>query len=174
LRRAKERIRSGSELFATPGLLYFLRDFSPDGIGDNPGETLKHYAALDDDDVSVSIKMWMSDNDPILSRLAGNLVNRHLFRIKIQNEPFDRFRIEELKNLMACKYAFNEDQTDYFIRTGTLSNHAYNSGNSDENILVMQNGESVDITEASDLDNLFGMSKVVEKHFLCYPKEIDL
>ena len=172
LRRAGQMIAGGEKLFATPALLYFLRDFSFGEIEQNPSEVLAQYAKLDDDDVLIAVKMWMKHNDPVLSRLSMNLIDRRLFRIEIQNEPFNCEYINDFRKKTDAIYRLSETDADYFVRTGVLSNHAYNSDAEGESILVMQKGKPVDITEASDLDNLFGMSKVVEKYFLCYPKEL--
>jgi hypothetical protein len=161
----------GEDLFTTPGLQYFFHGLVP--IETRHAESLlKHYVSLDDDDISIAVKMWMEHRDPVLSRLAGNLVNRRLFRIEIQNEPFANERIQSLRFKTAKLYRISDDQSMYFIGSGVLSNHAYNSADTGENILVMQKGQPVDLTLASDLENLFGMSKVVEKYFLCYPKEL--
>lgn len=172
IKRAKYLVRSGEELFATPGLLYFLRAPSPDMRQNPTAGILPHYASLDDDDISVAIKIWAGHNDPVLSLLSANLISRRLFRIEIQNEPFACERINSIRQQVAVQYRIGEDEAGYFVCSGTLSNHAYNSSNTGESILVMQKGAPIDITEASDLDNLFGMSKVVEKYFLCYPKEL--
>jgi HD superfamily phosphohydrolase len=174
LSRARQLIRAGEDLFATPGLRYFLRDFVPAHLQHEPHDVLARYAALDDDDVSIAIKMWMEHNDPVLSRLASNLVNRRLFRIEIQNDPFAGDRIESLRHKTAELYQIRDDHAGYFVRSGILSNHAYNNTDAADNILVMQKGRPVDLTVASDLENLFGMSKVVEKYFLCHPKELIL
>jgi len=172
LNRAKHLIRMGEDIFATTGLKYFLRDFVPAQLQHNTHETLAHYATLDDDDISLTIKMWTKHSDPVLSRLASNLVNRRLFRIEMQNEPFAADRIESLRHNVSKLYGVNAADAEYFVSSGKLSNHAYNNANANESILVMQKGKPIDITEASDLENLFGMSRVVEKFFLCYPKEI--
>jgi len=173
LDRARQLIRADEDLFATPGLRYFLRDFIPAQLQHNLHEALTHYATLDDDDISISIKMWMEHKDPVLSRLAANLVNRRLLRIEIQNEPFADGHIESARHkVVNLLYDTSYEDAGYFVRSGKLSNHAYNSADADESILVMQKGQPVDITVASDLENLFGMSKIVEKYFLCYPKEL--
>ena len=169
--RAKELIDSGDDLFVTFGLRYFFQDFTADQLQYEPGKVLSYYAMLDDDDISISIKMWMNHHDPVLSRLATNLVNRRLFRIEIKNEPFDDEYIDLLRRKIAKSYQLPDEHADYFVRSGVLFNHAYNSADTGGNILVMREGNPVDFTEASDLENLFGMSKVVEKYFLCYPKE---
>ena len=170
LSRARQLLRAGDDLFATPALRYFLRDFQPECLHRETQNVLAHYALLDDDDIAIAIKMWMTHSDRALSLLADGLVNRRLPRIEIQNEPFDEDRINAIRRQTANLYRISDDQAVYFVCTGTLSNHAYNSADANESIFVMQNDKPVDITEASDLKNLFGMSKVVEKYFLCYPK----
>jgi len=172
--RAKQLIRMGENLFATPALRYFLHEFTPERMQYDLPEALAHYVMLDDEDISIVIKMWMKHSDSVLSRLAVNLVNRRLFRIKLQNEPFPNDRIESVRQKIAELYRISDDDAMYFVRSGTLTNHAYNSADTGENILVMQNGLPVDLTVASDLDNLFGMSKIVEKYFLYYPKGCEI
>jgi len=170
LKRARQLFRAGKNLFATPALRYFLCDLHPEKTFRNMSDILKQYSMLDDNDIAVSIKMWMTETDTVLSYLADGLVNRRLPRIEIQNEPFDRERIDTLRRGVADVFRISEAEADLIVCTGTLSNHAYNNTDANESILVMQNGKPVDITEASDLENLFGMSKVVEKYFLCHPK----
>ena len=170
LGRVKLLFGAGEQLFTTPALGYFLRDFTHEQLLQNPREVLTNYALLDDDDIAIAIKMWTRHSDPVLQRLATQLVNRRLFRIEIQNEPFDDDDIASHRGRFADLYQISDDEAGFFVRTGALSNHAYNNADADERILVMQKGRPVDLTEASDLENLFGMSKIVEKYFLCYPK----
>ncbi|MDR2038234.1 MAG: HD domain-containing protein [Bacteroidales bacterium] len=172
LRRAKQLIHSGIEIFTTPDLHYFLYDSTSLETKQKPSEMLHHYANLDDNDIAIAIKMWSSHEDPVLSKLSDKLLNRTLFRIEIQNEPFSADHIAHMRKQVARHYQFSESDADFFVCSGILSNHAYNSNNTGESILAMQQGRPVDITEASDLDNLFGMSKIVEKYFLCYPKDL--
>ena len=172
LNRARRLFSNGEDVFATPALKFFLRDFTSTQLNLETHDILAHYAALDDDDISISLKMWTTHNDPVLSRLATNLVNRRLFRIEIQNEHFCNERIHNLRQKTANLYGISYDDAAYFVSSGILSNHAYNSADDSESIVVIQKDRLVDITEASDLENLFGMSKIVEKYFLCYPKEL--
>jgi len=168
--RAQQLIRSGEDLFTTPALLFFLRDFEPDMVLNDPYNVVANYTALDDDDISIAIKTWATNNDLTLSCLADNLVNRRLFRIEVQNEPFANDYIELLLQKSAERFCISKEQASYLVSTGVLSNNAYNNANTGESILVMKKNQPVDFTEASDLENLFGMSKVVEKYFICFPK----
>ncbi|MDR3094006.1 MAG: HD domain-containing protein [Bacteroidales bacterium] len=171
VRRAKELIRAGDVLFGTPSLLYFLRDFIPDRLKYQSLTVLTHFAMLDDNDIAVALKMWTAHADPILAGLSTRLLNRLLYRIEIQNEPFSAERIERLEQKAAAQYGCEPDDASYYVPAGILSNNAYNNDHG-ESILVMRNNQPIDIAEASDLGNLFGMSKVVEKYFLCYPKDM--
>ncbi|MDR1671872.1 MAG: HD domain-containing protein [Bacteroidales bacterium] len=170
LRRAKKLLHSGVELPATPSLLYFLRDFTPDCLQHAADEMLARYASLDDNDIAIAVKLWTTHSDAVLARLSSSLLNRVLLRIEIQNNPFSSECVSEKCVHVAQQYGYTVEDAAFFVCTGTLSNHAYKS-NTDESILVMHKGIPVDITEASDLENLFGMSKAVEKYFLCYPKD---
>ncbi|MDR0814509.1 MAG: HD domain-containing protein [Bacteroidales bacterium] len=172
VRRAKELIRTGDVLFGTPSLLYFLRDFVPDKMKYQSLTVLTHFAMLDDHDITVALKMWAAHADPILAGLSTRLLNRLLYRIEIQNEPFSAERIEPIQQKAIAQYCCEPDDVDYYVSTGVLSNNAYNN-DGEESILVMQNDKPIDIAEASDLGNLFGMSRVVEKYFLCYPKDLN-
>ena len=171
LDRAKHIIRQGIDIYTTPALRYFLLDLNNPALNSDNREIIKNYAMLDDADVSIAIKMWTLHSDPVLSRLATDLVNRRLFRIEIQNEQFSLSRLDIVQEQTAKAYCISNEDAKYFVRSGILVNHPYNCSITEDSILVMQKGGvPVDITVASDLENLFGMSKIVEKYFLCYPK----
>ncbi|HRH11822.1 MAG TPA: phosphohydrolase, partial [Bacteroidia bacterium] len=55
----------------------------------------------------------------------------------------------------------------------SVNNSAYNADSFNINIL-MSDGSLVDVTKASDQLNLLSLSTPVTKHFICYPKELDL
>jgi len=172
LKRAKELAMSGTNLFTTPALGYFLshaisgKDFS----SIDKARLIMLFSRLDDNDVIASSKVWCDHDDKILSALCDKLVNRRLFRIEMRKETFSDERIELVKNLIMEKYGITENEARYFYVNGSISNHAYNY--MDDRIKIMQkNGDTVDITEASDMLNVSVFSSNVTKHFLCYPKE---
>ena len=57
---------------------------------------LAHYLQLDDSDIIWLLKQWCSHPDPVLKRLAQQLINRNLPKIKIQENPFSS---EEIKSM---------------------------------------------------------------------------
>ena len=92
LQRARELSLGGTNIYATPALSIFLQNsFSENDFLMNPvieGNTLLDwYAQLDDNDILISIKLWQSHSDKVLSTLSKHLINRNLFRIQLSNTP---------------------------------------------------------------------------------------
>ncbi|HQQ93846.1 MAG TPA: HD domain-containing protein [Bacteroidia bacterium] len=171
LRRAKELSAGGARLFATPALSVFLNaNFSKKDF-ESRTDLLEEFARLDDNDLMASIKVWTGHEDPILSRLCSNLLNRKLYRVEMNNSAFSKEYISELAELARKKYKLKGKESDYFVFNGTVNNSAYNENSLNINIL-MQDGSLVDVASASDLLNLKSLSKTVSKHFLCYPKDL--
>ncbi len=172
LKRASWLAKNDAELFASPALKFFLsKDYKHSVILKDPG-ILHQYAKLDDFDIMTSIKVWCDHPDKILSILSQKLVNRHLFRCEIQSEPFDYFYIEKLKSKIQEKYKVQDDELEYFIYTDTTSNYAYNLESEQIN-LVTKSGRILDIMDASDQFDRNTFSKIVTKHFICYPKDVN-
>ena len=173
LKRAKELSAKGKELFGTPALLLFLKnnftekDFKKDAV------LLDKFSKLDDNDITASIKVWVDNDDNILSKLCANLLDRKLYKIEIQNNAIDIAFKNKLIKKVCDQYKITPQEAGYFVFTDTVNNSAYNATNFKINIL-MSNGKLVDVAEASDQLNLQSLSKTVTKHFICYPKDIKL
>ncbi|MEO1097982.1 MAG: phosphohydrolase, partial [Bacteroidota bacterium] len=61
----------------------------------------------------------------------------------------------------------------YLFSYGEVTNKAYIGEGQSINILK-KDGTVVDIAEAADLPNIKAISKIVRKHYLCYPKNVYL
>jgi len=171
LKRANELSKKGYELFCTPSLSYFLKnDIDAKSFRAN-GESLMQFAKLDDFDVLTSIKVWVNDDDKVLSTLSKSIINRKLFRIEMQKEIFSENYIEEIKEKTQKKYKLTNSEIDYFVIHDETSNYAYKQGADKINILY-KDGTVLDISEVSDDLNISLLSKPITKHFLCYPKDI--
>ena len=171
LKRAKQLRMAGEKLFATPVLDYFLRqDVSEQQFIDDP-QVLEQFALLDDFDIFTAMKVWTTHPDKILSTLSKSLVNRRLFRIELQNKPFDLSYIEEITKRTQQKYNLDSDELDYFVFHDQTTNYTYQPGQDNINILF-KDGTVQDIAEASDELNISLLSKPVTKYFLCYPKGV--
>ncbi len=171
LKRAKELSREGRELFSTPALAYFLKNDIDANTFKTKEEALINFAKLDDFDVLTSLKVWVNDNDKVLSTLSNSIINRRLFKIEMQKENFSDDYIQEIKEKTKKKFDLTEEEVNYLVLQDTTSNHAYKQGVDTINILY-KDGTVHDISETSDDLNISLLSNPVTKHFLCYPKEI--
>lgn len=171
LTRAKEVTQKGADLFATPALKFFIaNDVTPDRFSKTDhAEILKSFIQLDDNDIFSAMKVWAEHDDFILSTLSKNLLNRHLFKTIIQDKPFDKKLVAELREDVMKRFGITKRESSYFIDTETITTNTYNA--SDDQIkILMKNGETIDIAEASDMLNIKVLSRKTKKHFLWYPQ----
>jgi hypothetical protein len=134
-------------------------------------QTLECFTLLDDYDIFTSIKVWAGDDDFILSTLCKNMLSRNLYKVEISQDAPDAQQILELSQKALKKFPINNEELPYFVFTDTLKNKAYRVGAENINILI-KDGSVKDITKASDNSNLEALSKTVEKHILCYIKDL--
>ncbi len=169
LKRAKELMMSGNNIYSTPPLTMFLKkNYSYNDFISNE-RLLDDFSKLDDCDVYVCLKNWCNNQDIVLSNLSRRIINRKLLKIKIQNTKFETNKVEELIKKLQISNSLTRKEAQYFIFSSKVSNNTYNIEKSNINIL-MKNGDIVDITTASDQFNINNMGEKVEKYFLCYPK----
>jgi uncharacterized protein len=171
--RARELSLDGKKLFATPSLKFFLqKKLSALDFIDNR-DVLEIFAQIDDFDVFTSVKVWCQHPDFILSTLCKKMVDRQLFHIEIQNQPFNDDEIKKIKKKVSAKLKISLDETKYFVFTDEIANNAYHPEFDKINILN-RDGKAYDITESSDELNIAVLSKTIKKFFLCYPKDCGL
>lgn len=177
LRRASDLASGGHRVGAARAFAQFLHHEIP--AGDFRSEdrrvrvhALKNFALLDDSDITSSIKEWMTHEDPVLAGLSARLVNRKLMKIKISAHPYAGSALNDLRTKVMSGLGLSEEETDYFVSVGEMTNKAYQP--EEEAILILyKNGKLKDIRDASDI-NLEGLTKTVRKHFVCYPAKIYL
>lgn len=168
LRRAKELIKSGKQLFSSPSFgLFLTNDFQIEDFQNDPS-LLEYFADLDDADILGAIKVWQRSDDKVLSILSKQLINRKLFKIEIAKTHFSEKRIQFEKETIKKMYSLDEDELKYFVHTDTLTNNAYNEKKETINLL-MKSGEVIDVSLAADNLNIHALSGPVEKYYLCYP-----
>jgi len=172
LKRAKQLILSGEDLFATKALKHFLvnrvdaDNFTVDSIH------LDYFMDLDDTDILSAIKSWIDHEDKILSVLCKGVMRRELFRSDMKAIDFTELEIQEVKEKVKIALGLRDDEVSYFVYYQVVSNSAYSSRKDPIKILSTHD-ELLDIAEASDLSNLESLSKKVVKYVLTYPKIID-
>lgn len=170
LRRAKELARSGQALFASPALAHFLEhDYRAEDFRQQ-ADLLQLFCALDDFDIYGAIKVWCSHEDPILSELCRRIMERRLFKIELQREAFSPSRVDAVVQAVAQCMKLSTDEAKNFVIHESIDNRAYSKAATSIKI-KFKDGQIKDAAEASDHLNLSALSEIVEKHFLCYPKE---
>jgi HD superfamily phosphohydrolase len=169
LMRAKELIRIGQDVFASPALYYFLsNDVDAAWFGTHP-EALENYGELDDSDIWSAMKAWKHHSDKILSTLATDMLDRKIFKVEVHEEPITEDRITELKEKIAQKLDIPIDDAHYLMSVNTISKDMYNVD--DDSITILYKDGSIrDISEASELLNVQLLSKKIRKYYLCYQR----
>lgn len=163
--RARLLARSGEKLFATPVFSMFLENtyHASDFAAGSP--LIGRFAALDDFDIMASVKAWAQHPDPVLSILCRGLVNRNLFKVKLQATPFDPEEVDQLQRKAVKLFNISEKDLSCFVFTDRVENKAYNVTDEKINIL-MKDGSIKDVADASDNLNLAALSSPVTKYFL--------
>lgn len=169
IRRAKELVGQGEKFNCSKSLNYFFENqINFNDLEEKQDELLYHYARLDDNDIMFALKMFGEHEDKILSFLANSLIDRRLFKIELKSVPFDCDRIEKLRHKVANQESIEKTLTDYFVFTGEETNSAYSTSKNEIRILF-KDGSIKPMSESTD----YGIqSKIIVKHYLCYPKNI--
>lgn len=167
IRRARELHVAQGSPGCNPSLEYFLARSWDAPFQD---DELHRFARLDDVDVLSALKDWENSEDPVLSRLCGMLVHRHLPSIKFRKKPVGPERLSDKRKSIAQKWHITEEEAAYFVFEGTVENRAYNQEQQNINILK-NNGKIRDVAGISDQLNLQALSMPVVKHYICYPKK---
>jgi len=168
LKRAKELVQKGVVVEASKPFDYFLKH-QIDDTNFSLNE-LEIFSKLDDYDIVMAMKSWMTHDDVVLSKLSKMIINRELLKIRLTKEAISDADFEKLKQQAKEKYSLSDDEVAYFVFKSTVSNQAYDTQNSGIKILL-KTEEVIDVAEASDHLNLKALSKPVKKYFVCYPKD---
>jgi HD superfamily phosphohydrolase len=167
LLRAKELAREGVELFATPALKYFLYNKVSGDTFATDDNCLQNFVKLDDSDIWCALKVWCEHPDKILSRLSSDIVNRHIFKVEITEQPVQQERIKALQESIASEMGISIEDTRYFIAIHPIEKNMYDEA--DDSIdIIYKDRTTKNIAEASDMLNISLLSKKIRKYYLCY------
>ena len=169
LTRAKDLARQGVDVFAAPALKFFIEnDVDADFFNTHP-EALGYYEELDDSDIWSAMKAWKHSDDKILSTLATDMLDRHIFKVEVHEEPVSEERIQELQAIIAQKMNIPIEDAHYLMSLNTIQKDMYNVD--DDSIAILyKDGTIRDISEASELLNVQLLSKKIRKYYLCYQR----
>lgn len=169
LSRAKHLTAIGCDVFAPPALSYFLRnDVDAEWFAAHD-EAFLMYQTLDDNDIMSAIKVWAMSDDKILSTLATNILTRRLFKVEVFDEPVSQEYVDVIAQSISKKMGIPMEDTHYLVSVNAIQKDTYDI--SDNSItIVMKDGTTKDIAEASEILNVQTLSKKNKKYFLCYQR----
>lgn len=171
LRKVKEMVSLGKNVFCTNSLKIFLESsFTLEDFKSNTN-LLKEFAQLDDYDIFTCVKEWSKHSNKTLKTLCGMMINRKLFKIEIKSNPFSEENINDLRKKTIFQLDIPAEDAQYFVFSDVIQNNAYNP-KKDRISILYKNKITKDIAEASDQLNISSLSTPVTKHFICYPKTL--
>lgn len=166
LKRARYLTAKGHDLFGTKSFKIFLKNnFTAEDFKKQP-QLIDEFCQLDDFDIFTSIKEWMHHDDFLLSHLCKGLIDRNLFKIKLQEKPFTQQETDTYLKKAVKAFNITEEEASSLVFTGKIENSAYTTSQENIHILFKENVIK-DIADASDNLSISALSKPVVKHYLC-------
>jgi len=161
MQRAREIFACNADIKLHATLDYFFESFH-----EMNNEALEKFCLLDDYDVMFAVKKWSTHSDKILSTLCKSLLNRRLYKCRLQTNAFDENEIEATTKEVAGKMNISIQEAGYFIFTGEAINTTYTL--MDERInIISKNGVVKDISEVDDPLIHKTLSMPVKKFYIC-------
>lgn len=172
IQRAKQLRQSGTQFHITESFDFFLQnDLSLEDFKNNPS-LLKLFLELDDLDIWGAVKLWKNHPDYVLRNISQMFLTRNLFKINLRSEPFTMEDVSEVRLKTMKKLQIPEEDMDFFFSYGKVSNYGYLT--TDRINILTKKGKVIDVAIAADLPNIQVMSKIVEKHYICKAKSLNL
>ncbi len=169
--RAKTLCQNKASIKAPEPLKLFLTEnITFENLNTN-STFLTKFIQLDDYDIWAAIKQWVRSEDKILASLSKALLNRQLYKIKLENKPLVHLKAELEQKFLNAGIA--QKDLSYYLVEGSISNEAYMAHNQKIQLLK-KDGSVVDIEKTADLPNIKAMSNIVTKYYLCWSKELTL
>ena len=169
LRRAKHLVQQGMDLFAPPALAYFLKnDITAEWFATHD-EALHMYAELDDADIWSALKVWKHSDDKILTTLATDMIDRHLFKVEVTETRPEQEYIAQKLHEIAQAMNIPEADAHYMLTLTEIGKDMYDPEDDSIGILY-KDGTVKDIAEASEILNVQLLSKKIRKYYLCYQR----
>ena len=171
LERARFLLGKGEMVDASPNLLLLLQqNLDKQRLLAEKQKYLKAFTRLDDTDIWSALKRWARSEDVILRYLSQSMLQRRIFKIKMQNQPFEAHLKHEYAQRIHRKFEISEADLKFLLVDGQVGNLAYMGD--DQPIRVRtKKGKLLDLAEAADLPQIKAISNRVIKHFLCRPRD---
>ena len=116
------------------------------------------------------MKAWRHHDDKILATLAADMLDRHIFKVEVSEEPIEETHIMDIAHEISKRMDISiDDARHYMMSSNTISKDMYNVDDDSISILY-KNGDIRDISEASELLNVQLLSKKIRKYYLSYQR----
>ncbi|MCP9761474.1 HD domain-containing protein [Lacihabitans soyangensis] len=170
--RVKDLLSENIEVKIPAHLRVFIeKNISKEDFKNDPSY-LQDFVSLDDVDIWYALKSWQNHSDWVLANLSRNIIERNLFKIKIEvGLKTEDIQSKILGNLVEKNIP--KELHKYFFKASQISNSGYASQQANIKIL-MKNGNILDVSEASDLPTIKAMSNIVKKNYICYTNDVYL
>ena len=166
-KRIKYLKEKGIELNIPTELSYFIyQKEEKSDFKANARLMLSKFANISDHDIFFMIKNFANNDksDETLSYLSQKLLNRSLFKIKLQSEAITKEQEDNIKVLIKANDKFKNLDHNFLIIKGKESNNTY-TRKKDEIIILQKNRTVLPLSEITE-DGI--TSKSVIKYFICY------
>ena len=164
LKRAKYLAAQGCSLFCSPAFRYFLY-MNDSEFNINDSKFIINYSLLDDSDLLSAIKVWMTNEDKVLSELCKCFTNRQLFKGSIIDTPLTDQQKEDLRAQYAERFAISRTEAEYFFVEHISTSNTYSEKGEAIDILY-KDGSVRDIAEASEMLNMETLTYKPQKIYL--------
>ena len=125
------------------------------------------YASIDDINLLMALKTATKSNDPLLRFLSHCLLERKLFKIKLENNLIPITIIDDIRERLTQILPFAPEYSNRLVITGIQTNNAYNKVK-DEIHILNKDGRCEPYSQVSEYSGHYSIS---EKYFVCFPQE---
>ncbi|SDL82988.1 HD domain-containing protein [Siphonobacter aquaeclarae] len=167
IRRARQLVHAGTEVFTTPAFGLFLASEPTLEVFRSDPAYIQAFTQLDDYDMWACIKQWTLHPDRLLANLSRMLLERKLYKIRFFDEPPSPDVTVALEEQVLALPGVTEDDLPYLVVRGETTNSAYLSSKQPIRILTKDRGV-VDVSEASDLPTIKALSQIVRKFYVAF------
>jgi hypothetical protein len=164
--RAKQLAATGNpDVVLDDTLSLFLFNRLPGNMADH----LDLFCTLDDADVISAIKKWSRHPDKILAFLCSSVLDRNLFKLRLQSTPIEALEYEQILGKVMSQWQIGAADAGFLVFCGEAENSLYNPFNEKINILF-RDGKVRDISEVDNALIHQKLSEPVKKFYICYTR----
>ncbi len=169
MKRATELAGQGVQFGISPALQYFFGNkVQKEDLESNGSFILERFLQLDDSDVIQAIKQFSHSDDFVLKYLSKGILNRNLFKIRMQSIPFERDFLENTRQSVRDTFNVDHSLVDYIFINGREDNQAYEINNGE--IMILRKNKTL-LPMSKSLDYEMN-GKIITKYFVAGPKEL--